>query len=62
MKLLSLKDIQAALNLGQPACLERVIAAQELGFVAFSKARVVVPEVFYMPFDDTDGAGNDACS
>jgi ornithine cyclodeaminase len=57
MKLLSLKDIQEALDLGQPACLQRVIAAQELGFVEFSKARVVVPEVFYMPFDDTRPGG-----
>ena len=37
--------------------LQRVIAAQEEGFVAFSQARVVVPDVFYMPFDDTRPGG-----
>jgi len=57
MKLLSLQDIHAALDLQQPANLQRVLAGQERGFVEFSEARVVVPEVFYMPFDDTRPGG-----
>ncbi len=57
MKVLSLEDIKATLDLERPQNLERVIAAQEEGFVAFSKGRVVVPEVFYMPFDDNRPGG-----
>jgi ornithine cyclodeaminase len=57
MKLLKLTDIEEALDLGQPERLEHVIAAQELGFVEFSKAHVVVPDVFYMPFGDTRPGG-----
>lgn len=51
MKVLSLAQIRSVLDLDQPANLERVIAAQEDGFVAFSRGEVVVPDVFYMPFD-----------
>ena len=57
MKLLSLGDIKDTLDLERPENLQRVIAAQEEGFTEFSKARVVVPEVFYMPFDDTRPGG-----
>ena len=57
MKLLSLEDIEATLDLEEPRNLERVIAAQEAGFVAFSQNRVVVPDVFYMPFDETRPGG-----
>ncbi|MAG55586.1 MAG: ornithine cyclodeaminase family protein [Planctomycetes bacterium] len=57
MKVLSLEDIKATLDLERPQNLERVIAAQEAGFVAFSKGQVVVPEVFYMPFDETRPGG-----
>ncbi len=57
MKLLSLEDIKAALDLERPDNLERVIAGQEEGFVAFSKRQVVVPEVIYMPFDETRPGG-----
>ncbi len=57
MKVLSLEDIHASLDLERPENLERVITAQEQGFVAFSQGRVVVPEVFYMPFDDTRPGG-----
>ncbi len=57
MKVLTLEDIKASLDLDRPQNLERVIAAQEEGFVAFSNGRVVVPEVFYMPFDETRPGG-----
>ena len=57
MKLLTLKDIEKALDLEQPQNLQHVIAGQELGFAEFSKGRVVVPEVFYMPFDETRPGG-----
>ena len=57
MKLLSLDDIRAALDLEGPGNLERVIAGQEEGFVAFSKEQVVVPEVLYMPFGETRPGG-----
>jgi len=57
MQLLSLEDIKVTLDLERPENLQRVIAAQEEGFVAFSQARVVVPEVFYMPFDETRPGG-----
>jgi ornithine cyclodeaminase len=57
VKVLSLEEVKATLDLQRPENLERVIAAQEQGFVAFSKDQVVVPDVFYLPFGDTRPGG-----
>lgn len=57
VKVLALEEIKQALALDHPENLERVVEAQEQGFVAFSQGRVVVPDVFYMPFDESRPGG-----
>ena len=57
MKVLAREEIEKILDLDRPESLGRLIATQEEGFVAFSAGRVVVPDVVYMPFDESRPGG-----